>query len=210
MPTHSDFAIDRIVGTAVPLRGHDIDTDRIMPARFLRAVHFEGLEEHVFEDDRLALEQQGQVHPFSNPAYAGACVLLVNDHFGSGSSREHAPQGLRRWGIQAIVGASFSEIFFGNSVKLGIACLTAASDDVEHLMSTVEATPKSRLEVSVRDLRVAIGDRRVTVSMPAVAQGVLLAGTWDATSLLLADFHEVEAVAARLPYVGAFVDTAPR
>lgn len=196
--------INHITGTAVPLRGHDIDTDRIMPARFLRAVHFDGLEAHVFEDDRLALEAQGRVHPFSNPAYDGASMLIVNEHFGSGSSREHAPQGLRRWGIQAIIGESFSEIFFGNSVKLGIACVTAAPEDIAYLMSVVEAAPESTLEVSVQDLTVACGDRRIDVSMPDVAQRVLLAGTWDATALLLEDFDQVEAVAARLPYVRGF------
>ena len=110
-----------VTGRGLPLRGDDLDTDRIMPARFLRAVTFEGLERHLFEDDRAA----NPAHPFNNPRYAGATILVVNRNFGCGSSREHAPQGLARYGIQAIVGESFSEIFLGNSAMLGIPCFTA-------------------------------------------------------------------------------------
>ena len=118
--------IVRITGRALPLRGHDIDTDRIIPARYLKAVSFEGLERHVFADDRT-----GGAHPFDDPRYAGASVLLVNRNFGCGSSREHAPQALQRWGIQAVVGEGYSEIFFGNAVQLGLPCVTVPTDAVE-------------------------------------------------------------------------------
>lgn len=197
-------AIDRVTGTALPMRGDDIDTDRIMPARFLTAISFEGLENHVFEDDRSAPTARGAVHPFANPAYRGASILIVNRHFGCGSSREHAPQGLRRWGIHAIVGESFSEIFFGNAVKLGIACVTAAAADVERLMAGAEATPNASVELSLRDSTVTAGAETIAVAMPAAAREALLGGTWDATALLLQDFGDVEAVAARLPYVSGF------
>ena len=118
--------INAITGRALPLRGDDLDTDRIMPARFLRAVTFENLEQHLFEDDRAA----NPAHPFNNPRYAGATILVVNRNFGCGSSREHAPQGLARYGIRAIVGESFSEIFLGNAAMLGMPCFAAdrASD----------------------------------------------------------------------------------
>ena len=118
------------------MRGHDIDTDRIIPARYLKSVSFEGLERHVFADDR-----SDPAHAFNQPQYQGAQVLLVNRNFGCGSSREHAPQALQRWGISAVVGEGYSEIFFGNSVQLGLPCLTVSHDDVERLMAAVEAEP---------------------------------------------------------------------
>ena len=142
--------IETIEGRALPMRGEDIDTDRIMPARFLKSIVFEGLEAHLFEDDRLAATRAGQVHPFDEPAYQGASILLVNGNFGSGSSREHAPQGLRRSGIRAVIGESFAEIFFGNSLMIGLACVTAAPTDVEALMAVVERAPATTLRVDVK------------------------------------------------------------
>jgi 3-isopropylmalate/(R)-2-methylmalate dehydratase small subunit len=192
--------IDRIEGTAAPLRGDNIDTDRIIPARFLKAITFDGLGEHVFEDDRLANPN----HPFSNPAYRSASILLVNENFGSGSSREHAPQALKRWGIAACIGGSFSEIFRGNSVTIGLACATAAAEDLELLMKTVEAAPTTRLVLNVRDLTVEAGGRTVKVQVPAADRESLLNGFWDATGLLLDEFDQVRAVANRLPYVQGF------
>src|SRR5437763_10773705 len=156
MTTTSRF-IDKIAGRAVPLRGHDIDTDRIIPARFLKSVTFEGLETHVFEDDRKQLAERGGLHPFSNPRYTGAAVLVVNGNFGCGSSREHAPQALQRWGIRAVVGESFSEIFFGNSVVLGMPCLTVTAADAEALLTAVEADPQAELTVSVAGQSVQLG-----------------------------------------------------
>ena len=131
-------------GAALPMRGDDIDTDRIIPARFLAAVTFDGLEQHVFEDERAgssASSARHGTHPFDDPRYQGASVLLVNSNFGCGSSREHAPQALQRWGIRAVVGESFAEIFFGNSAMIGLPCVTAAADDVRTLMERVERNP---------------------------------------------------------------------
>jgi 3-isopropylmalate/(R)-2-methylmalate dehydratase small subunit len=191
--------ITRVAGRALPLRGHDIDTDRIIPARYLRAVSFEGLEQHVFADDRA-----GGGHVFDDPRYAGAAVLLVNRNFGCGSSREHAPQALQRWGIQAIAGEGYSEIFFGNSVQLGLPCLIVSPANIEQIMRAVEHDPTTVMTVDLESMTVEAGPLRVTATMPAAARDALTSGLWDGTGLLLEDFDEVRAVASRLPYTRAF------
>ena len=196
--------IDSISGRAVPLRGHDIDTDRIIPARFLKSVSFDGLEAHAFEDDRKQLEERGQVHAFWDPRYAGANILIVNGNFGCGSSREHAPQALQRRGIRAIVGESFSEIFFGNSVALGMPCLTVSAGDAEALLSGVESNPQAQVIVSVGDQSVSLNGTKYQAAIPAGAREAFTAGTWDATGLLLDDFDRVREVAKNLPYVSGF------
>jgi 3-isopropylmalate/(R)-2-methylmalate dehydratase small subunit len=196
--------IERIAGRAVPVRGQDIDTDRIIPARFLKSVSFDGLEAHVFEDDRLQLQQSGAVHPFDNPSYAGATILLGNANFGCGSSREHAPQALRRWGIRAIVAESFAEIFFGNSMSIGLPCVTASRGDLDTLMETVEANPAETFEIDLRAGLISGGGHRLVIALPESARQAFLSGDWDATGLLLANYDEVERTAARLPYVKGF------
>jgi 3-isopropylmalate/(R)-2-methylmalate dehydratase small subunit len=197
--------IREISGTAMPLRGDSVDTDRIIPARFLRSVSFEGLEKHLFEDDRLQADAVSPgSHPVSNPAYAGASILLVNANFGCGSSREHAPQAIRRHGIRAVVGESFSEIFFGNSVALGMPCVSASAADMDRLMTIVEKAPETVLTIDIKEGTVRAGDLRVAISLPPAAHESFLDGTWDATGLLLDKFEEVEAVAASLPYVNGW------
>ncbi len=197
--------IREITGTAMPLRGDSVDTDRIIPARFLRSVSFEGLEKHLFEDDRLQADAVSPgSHPVSNPAYAGASILLVNANFGCGSSREHAPQAIRRHGIRAVVGESFSEIFFGNSVALGMPCVSASAADMDRLMTIVEKGPETVLTIDIKEGTVRAGDVRVAISLPPAAHESFLDGTWDATGLLLDKFEEVEAVAASLPYVNGW------
>ncbi len=196
--------IDRISGRGIPLRGHDIDTDRIIPARFLKSVSFEGLEAHAFEDDRKQLAERGHVHPFSEPKYTGARILIVNGNFGCGSSREHAPQAIQRWGIRAVVGESFSEIFFGNSVALGMPCLTISGEDAESLLSAVEANPQTVISLSVGAQSVDVNGTTYQASIPGGAREAFTAGTWDATGLLVDDFDEVHNVAKSLPYVTGF------
>ncbi|PYR91578.1 MAG: 3-isopropylmalate dehydratase small subunit [Acidobacteria bacterium] len=196
--------VRQISGTALPLRGDDIDTDRIIPARFLKSVSFEGLERHLFEDDRREADTQGKAtHPASNPAYARASIMLVNANFGCGSSREHAPQAIRRRGIRAVLGQSFSEIFFGNSVALGMPCPTASRETLHALMQTVEADPSTLLSIDLEKMRVRAPGREYEISLPAGAREAFLVGSWDATGLLLEQFEQVEAVAGRLPYVTA-------
>ena len=196
--------INEISGRGIPLRGHDIDTDRIIPARFLKCVSFEGLETHAFEDDRKQLAERGQMHAFSNPRYQGATILLVNGNFGCGSSREHAPQALQRWGIRAVVGESFSEIFFGNAVVLGMPCLTVSASDAEALLSAVEADPQAELTVSVANQTVTLGGGKYHAAVPAGAREALTTGSWDATGALLDHFEQVRSVAQQLPYLNGF------
>jgi len=189
--------IVRVAGRGLPLRGDNIDTDRIIPARFLRAVTFEGLETHVFEDDRA----QRPDHPFSSPVYRDAAILIVNANFGCGSSREHAPQAIQRWGIRAVLGQSFSEIFFGNAVTIGLPCVTAAPDALDALMDLVEADPPAGLVVSLDALQIEAAGRRWPIALPAAAREAFVSGTWDATGLLLDRYEEVENVRSRLPYL---------
>jgi 3-isopropylmalate/(R)-2-methylmalate dehydratase small subunit len=204
MTTHR---IERIEGTALPMRGEDIDTDRIMPARFLRAVTFDGLEAHLFEDERkgsAAGDRAATLHPFDNPAYRGASILIVNRNFGCGSSREHAPQALRRSGIRAVVGESFSEIFFGNSLMIGLPCVTVSADEVHELMERVEERPTATLRIDLHAGTCDLEGFQCAISLPGPARDALVTGSWDTTGLLLGRYDEVDAVAARLPYVNGF------
>ena len=197
--------LTEIVGRAIPIRGDNIDTDRIIPARFLKSITFEGLEQHLFEDDRLQADAKAPgSHPVSSPRFQGAEVLLANVNFGCGSSREHAPQAIHRWGIRAVVAESFSEIFFGNSVALGMPCVTADKQGIELLMAAVERDPSIRLTVDLRRQCVTLADREIPVSVPPAARESFLEGTWDATGLLLARYSEVERVASSLPYIAGF------
>jgi 3-isopropylmalate/(R)-2-methylmalate dehydratase small subunit len=193
--------VRQIAGRAVPLHGDNIDTDRIIPARFLKAITFEGLQDHLFEDDRRQLEAEGLCHPTADPKFAGASILLVNANFGCGSSREHAPQAIRRSGIRAIVGESFSEIFFGNSVALGLPCVTADRRTLDALMDMVQTDPSTELVVELDRMTVAAGGQSFPMTLPKATREAFLDGSWDATGLLLDRFDEVERVASRLPYL---------
>ncbi len=199
--------ITRIEGTALPMRGDDIDTDRIMPARYLKAVTFEGLEKYLFIDERAGSAAGGHghsVHPFDNPQFHGATILLVNRNFGCGSSREHAPQGLYRAGIRAVIGESFSEIFFGNAVMIGLPCLTASPLEVREMMDRVEERPDAKLRVDLTTGTCEMEGLKCSVSMPSNVRDAFVTGAWDTTALLLANYNEVDAVARRLPYVESF------
>jgi 3-isopropylmalate/(R)-2-methylmalate dehydratase small subunit len=197
-------AIRRVSGTALPLRGDDIDTDRIIPARVLVSITFEGLGAHAFEDDRKAAKSKGTAHPFDDPRFSGARVLLVNRNFGCGSSREHAPQAIARAGIKAVVGESFSEIFFGNAVAIGLPCVTLPREAVAELEGLVERAPKSVLSVDLESRALTAEGKAFPVSVPDNAREAFLSGNWDGTSMLLERFTDVVAVAARLPYVRGF------
>ena len=200
----SESRIVRAAGRGLPLVGDDIDTDRIMPARHLRAITFDGLEKHLFEDDRAHAARNGLVHPVDDPRFSGASIMIVNRNFGCGSSREHAPQGIVRWGIRAMVGESFSEIFFGNAVMLGLPAVTASPADVQALQQRVERDPPIDVSVDLDAMRAACGDLSIPIHLPAAARDALLTGRWDGLSLLLQDYDAVRATAARLPYLNEF------
>jgi 3-isopropylmalate/(R)-2-methylmalate dehydratase small subunit len=193
-----------IEGRALPLHGDDIDTDRIIPARYLRTVSFDGIERHLFEDDRTAAG-----HPFNDPRFAGATVLLVHSNFGCGSSREHAPQALSRWGIRAIVGVSFSDIFFGNAAVIGLPCLTAAREDVDALMAFVEQHPHTTVRVDLITLICESDAFSCSLAMPSHVRDAFVSGVWDTTGMLLERYDEVRAVVARLPYLTGFGGRPP-
>jgi len=192
--------VKQIKGRVVPVRGADIDTDRIIPARYLRTVTFESLGEHAFEDDR-----SGGGHPFDDARFQGAQVLVTNANFGCGSSREHAPQSLMRWGIRAFVAESFAEIFFGNCVALGLACLVAAPADVQNLQAAVEAEPEQEVEVDLEARVVRYSGGEIAVEIPDGAREQLVSGKWDSLGQLLDAEQAVAAKAKSLPYTTSFV-----
>lgn len=190
--------IQQVQGRGLPLRGDDIDTDRIIPARFLRCVTFDGLGDHAFADDRSQL--QGK-HPFDNPSYAGASILVVNRNFGCGSSREHAPQALNRWGITAVVGESFAEIFFGNCGAIGVPCVWGDRATIEALQSHIETHPDAEITLDLNTLQVTSGDFSAAVTLKDGPRQDFLNGTWDSCGQLVAQADQVQATAQNIPYL---------
>lgn len=202
--TKQSSKIEHVTGRAIAVRGDDIDTDRIIPARFLKTITFEGLGDHVFEDDRQQLASRGQRHPFDDERHRGARILFVEGNFGCGSSREHAPQAIARWGIQAIVGESYAEIFFGNSLMMGLPCVSASRPDLERLIALSERHPETEFHLDVHAMRIVGGGLTVPITLPEATRAALLSGNWDATGLLVDRYEEVERIAASLPYVSGW------
>ena len=185
-------------GKAIAVKGDDIDTDRIIPARFLRCVTFDGLGEHAFADDRAQADGK---HPFDLEKYQGASILVVNNNFGCGSSREHAPQALSKWGIKAIVGQSFAEIFFGNCVAIGVPCVIASPEAVKQLQEAIEQNPEVSLTVDLEKMAVKNNTQTIPVKMNEGSRQMFLNGTWDNCGQLIAEPQKIKATATRLPYV---------
>ncbi len=196
----AEARITVVRGTGVPVRGDDIDTDRIIPARYLKAVTFEGLGERAFQDERVDAAGSRTGHPLDDPRYAGASVLFVNRNFGCGSSREHAPQALYRSGIRAIVGASFAEIFAGNCLMIGLPAVT--SERVGEWQDRLEAAPDTPVRVDVAAASIALGGDEYPLEIPEATRRSLVSGTWDSTAALLAGDERIAAAAARIPYLG--------
>jgi len=188
-------------GRACVLRGDDIDTDRIIPARFMKVVTFDDVGEHAFEDDRRAAKGN---HPLDDDTFAGASILVVGRNFGCGSSREHAPQALMRFGFDGFIGGSFAEIFAGNCTALGLVCATLADDDLENLMGSVELDPAQTVTIDVEAKTVTSRAGSVPATIPDGTRRQLLEGTWDATGMLLDGADDVSRTAAGLPYLNGF------
>ncbi len=191
-------------GRGVVVRGNDIDTDQIIPARYMTSIRFAGLEEFVFRDVRFNAHGEPKGHPFDDRRFRGSSILVVNQNFGCGSSREHAPQALQRWGIQALVGESFAEIFFGNCVALGILAVTAAREDVARLMDAVELDPAQEVAIDIEAQTVTWRGGSAPVRMPDGARKQLLDGSWDAMRTLLEARDATLAKVASLPYANGF------
>ena len=199
MAEKTGSSVRAVSGRAVVVRGNDIDTDRIIPARYLRTVTFDNLGEHAFEDER-----RGGSHPFDDPRCQGAGILVANKNFGCGSSREHAPQALARWGIRGFVGESFAEIFFGNCVAMGLPCMTASEADVARLMQAVEAEPSLEIEIDLEAQTAAFASDAIAATLPDGPREQLVTGTWDALGQLLEASDEIGNTARKLPYVAGF------
>ena len=201
MSTFPNGAVQNVSGTALIIQGEDIDTDRIIPARFLKCVSFDALGDQVFADDRLELAGE---HPFDQERFEGASILIVNGNFGCGSSREHAPQALMRWGIRAVVGVSFAEIFFGNCLALGIPCASASPDQILAIQASVEQDATRHWTLDLDEMALASDQDRWDVSIDPGPRDMLLSGRWDATSQLLDNSTKVKALMDEIPYLNQF------
>jgi 3-isopropylmalate/(R)-2-methylmalate dehydratase small subunit len=196
--------IIQVSGTAVPIRGNDIDTDRIIPARYLKEVTFARMGEYPFFDERFDAAGDLKAHPLNDPKYKGASILFVNKNFGCGSSREHAPQALYRYGIQAIVGESFAAIFAGNCTIMGVPAVAVSHEQVEQMMKTVEQNPQTQFTVDIDKKTITFGEQRVSIELPETYRSALISGSWDSTTLLRSNLAQVKKTASRLPYMNGF------
>ncbi len=195
--------ITSVTGRAVPVLGNDIDTDRIIPARFMKCVTFDGLGEFVFFDVRHDPSGKKLDHPIDRPEHTGATVLLSGANFGCGSSREHAPQAIHKAGFRAIIAENFAEIFFGNSTTLGLPCVNATREDIAKVAAAIAANPAVEITVDVAALEVRFGGDKIKVTQRETARDALVNGRWDAIGELLDGVPAVKATAAKLPYLAA-------
>ncbi|WP_225333804.1 3-isopropylmalate dehydratase small subunit [Halomicrobium urmianum] len=200
-PTEEIPSVDYVEGSGVPIRGNDIDTDQIIPARFMKVVTFDGLGEFAFFDQRFDDDDNEKDHPMNEDRFQDASVMVVNANFGCGSSREHAPQALMRWGIDAIVGESFAEIFAGNCLALGIPTVTADHETITDLQDWVDENPDGDVEVDVEAETVTYGGQTVDVEVDDAQRQALVEGIWDTTALMKANQNAIDETVDGLPYV---------
>ncbi|MCF7687302.1 MAG: 3-isopropylmalate dehydratase small subunit [Cephaloticoccus sp.] len=195
--------ITTIAGRAVYVPGNDIDTDRIIPARFLKCVTFDDLGEGLFADDRTAVKSNGGTHPLDDTAFIGAEILLSGANFGCGSSREHAPQAIKKFGLRAVVAEGYAEIFLGNATNIGLPCLTAERLDIQKIATAVAIDPAMVITLDLMGLNIRFGNETVPVTMRESARDALVHGRWDPIGELLEGSSAVAATAASLPYLNS-------
>ena len=194
--------VPTVTGRAVFIPGADIDTDRIIPARFMKCVTFDGLGEFAFYDVRFDEHGNKTKHPLNDPRFAKASILVAGVNFGCGSSREHAPQSLRKYGFNGVIAESFAEIFYGNSTTLAMPCVMASAAGIVAIRDAVEADPATEVTIDVKNLRVRTsGGLDIPVTMPDSAREALLSGRWDPIQELLDNDAAIDAKAAELHYV---------
>jgi len=193
-----------IQGTAIPLPGNDTDTDRIIPARYMKCITFEGLGRYAFYDARFDSEDKPLDHPLNDAKFLHHDILIVNKNFGCGSSREHAPQSLMDFGIRALIGESFAEIFAGNCTAMGIPAVTCTKEAVDEIMSLVESEPELPVEINLVSMKVMVGNRDYEIDMNTSYRNDLISGTWDTTAILLSNREEILKLAEKLPYIQNF------
>jgi 3-isopropylmalate/(R)-2-methylmalate dehydratase small subunit len=196
--------VTKVSGTALPMKGNNIDTDRIIPARYLKEVTFARMGEYPFFDERFDPAGRKKDHVFNDPEYRGASILFVNKNFGCGSSREHAPQALHRFGLKAIVGESFAAIFAGNCTIMGLPTVTVGAKEIEQLMKSVEEEPRTEYTVDLEAKTITYGGHKIAIDLPETYRSALTSGSWDSTALLRANPEQVRKTAARLPYINNF------
>jgi 3-isopropylmalate/(R)-2-methylmalate dehydratase small subunit len=190
--------IKKVTGRAVPVEGDDIDTDRIIPARYMRCVTFDGLGEFLFRDIRQTPDGKSTNHSIDQAKYQGATILVSGMNFGCGSSREHAPQAIVRAGFKAVIAGNFAEIFFGNSTTLGLPCVSAKKEDLQTLTQLISSEPNTEVAIDLENLKVTAGKISFSVTMKGSAQQGLLSGRYDAIADLLTNLPKVQELAARL------------
>jgi 3-isopropylmalate/(R)-2-methylmalate dehydratase small subunit len=195
--------ITSVTGRAVNVPGNDIDTDRIIPARFMKCVTFDGLGEFLFFDVRHDPQGNKIEHPIDKPAHKGATILLSGANFGCGSSREHAPQAISKAGFKAVIAENFAEIFFGNSTTLGMPCVTASREDIAKIAAAVEADPQTEVTIDLVALEARFAGQSVKIEQRESARDALVNGRWDAIGELIDGLPDVKATAAKLPYMAA-------
>jgi 3-isopropylmalate/(R)-2-methylmalate dehydratase small subunit len=193
--------IQQVSGRAVYVAGDDIDTDRIIPARFMKCVTFDGLGQYLFHDVRFNEDGSKKQHPLNDPRFEGAKILISNSNFGCGSSREHAPQALAKFGIRAVIAESFAEIFFGNSTTLGMPCVSLSHDDIVKLAALVEKEPSTEVRIDLQTNKVVAGSLSLPFTMKPSARDALMNGVWDPIGQLLDGTQAVKALAQKLPYL---------